>query len=91
MKEKFMDLYSGVEYWLTQNGTVKQWPVLNQDIHCDVVIIGAGVSAVLTAWYLTEAGVETVVLDRRFVGGGSTAASTALLLYFERLSRRSVT
>jgi glycine/D-amino acid oxidase-like deaminating enzyme len=81
MKEKFMDLYSGVEYWLTQNGTVKQWPVLNQDIHCDVVIIGAGVSGVLTAWYLTEAGVETVVLDRRFVGGGSTAASTALLLY----------
>ena len=35
----------------------------------------------LVAYYLTKEGVETVLVDKRDIGAGSTAASTALLQY----------
>lgn len=43
--------------------------------------MGAGISGALTAWYLCHAGFKTVIVDKRHVGMGSTAASTALLQY----------
>lgn len=43
--------------------------------------MGAGISGALTAWYLCHAGFNVVVVDKRHVGMGSTAASTALLQY----------
>ena len=43
--------------------------------------MGAGISGALTAWHLCQAGFKTVVVDKRHVGMGSTAASTALLQY----------
>lgn len=43
--------------------------------------MGAGISGALTAWFLCHAGFKTVVVDKRHVGMGSTAASTALLQY----------
>lgn len=45
----------------------------------DVVVIGAGISGALVAEALTDAGLGVLVVDRRGVAKGSTAASTALL------------
>ena len=44
-------------------------------------VIGGGITGALIAYHLTEAGCDTVVLDRRDIGGGSTSASTSLLQY----------
>jgi len=43
--------------------------------------VGAGVTGALVAHALIDAGIDTIALDKRSAGGGSTAASTALLLY----------
>ena len=46
----------------------------------DVVIVGAGVHGLATAYYLCKAGVKSVaVLDRGYLGGGGSARSTAIL------------
>jgi glycine/D-amino acid oxidase-like deaminating enzyme len=76
-----MDLKSGCPYWLLKNGLLTTYPVLGQDIACEVAVIGGGVTGAFTAYYLTEAGVETVLLDKRGIGQGSTSANTALLFY----------
>ncbi len=43
--------------------------------------MGAGISGALAAWHLCRAGMKVIVVDKRHVGMGSTAASTALLQY----------
>ncbi len=76
-----MNLYEQLPYWLIRDGIVSSYPSLHADVKADVAIIGAGVSAALTAWHLRASGRSIVVLDRRHVGMGSTAASTAFLQY----------
>jgi glycine/D-amino acid oxidase-like deaminating enzyme len=76
-----MDLRSGFPYSLLYHGIVTSYPSLQQNITTDVAIIGGGISGALTAWYLSDAGFNAVVVDRRHIGMGSTAASTSLLQY----------
>lgn len=76
-----MDLLSPHPFWPIQNGLVASYPSLQENLRCDVVIIGAGVSGALAAWHLIKAGLSVVVLDRRDVASGSTAGSTSLLQY----------
>ena len=46
----------------------------------DVVIIGAGVHGLSTAYYLAKNGITKVaVLDKGYVGGGASARSTAII------------
>ena len=46
----------------------------------DVVIVGAGVHGLSTAYYLARLGVTDVaVLDKGYVGGGASARSTAII------------
>jgi glycine/D-amino acid oxidase-like deaminating enzyme len=76
-----MNLYEQQPYWLMKNGIVAQYPSLDKNLSVDVAIMGAGISAALTAWYLRNAGLSIAVFDRRHVAMGSTAASTAFLQY----------
>ena len=76
-----MDLKSGYPYWAVKNGLLHAFPPLQQDLRCDVAVLGGGISGALIADELAAHGHEVVVIDRRDVGWGSTAASTALLQY----------
>jgi glycine/D-amino acid oxidase-like deaminating enzyme len=76
-----MDLHSGPAFWLVSNGLVPAPPRLNGQEHCDIVIIGGGITGALLADALSADGLDVVVLDRREPGLGSTSASTALLLF----------
>ena len=76
-----MDLRSGRPFWLVKNGLLADYPSLKQDESCEVVIIGGGITGALVAYYLIQEGVETILVDKRDIGTGSTAASTALLVY----------
>ncbi|MCR5888804.1 FAD-binding oxidoreductase [Hymenobacter sp. J193] len=75
-----MILTTGQPFWLTERGLVR-YPVLAQDEQCDAVIVGGGISGVMLGYYLTQAGLRAVLLEERYVGGGSTSASTAMLQY----------
>jgi glycine/D-amino acid oxidase-like deaminating enzyme len=76
-----MDLKSGYPWWAVRNGLLHAFPPLQRDLRCDVVVLGGGISGALIADELAAHGHEVVVIDRRDIGWGSTAASTALLQY----------
>jgi len=76
-----MDLRTDYPYWLLSGGIIRSYTSLERDIRTDIVVMGGGISGALTAWYLCRAGFEVVVVDKRHIGMGSTAASTALLQY----------
>lgn len=75
-----MILTTGQPFWLTEQGLVR-YPILTEDLSCDVAIIGGGITGAFLGYYLTRAGLRAAVLDARYVGGGSTSASTAMCQY----------
>jgi glycine/D-amino acid oxidase-like deaminating enzyme len=76
-----MELVAGQPYWLIKNGLPHHYSKLSDDIRCDCLVMGGGISGALTAYYLTRAGLECVLVDARTIGLGSTCASTSLLQY----------
>ena len=77
-----MDLRSNEPYWIIKNAFPKSYPSLDESLSCEILIVGAGITGALTAWKLLEEGYKNVVMiDRRDVCNGSTAASTAILQY----------
>lgn len=76
-----MDLRSETPYWLLKSGILYNYPSVSQSLNTRVVVVGGGITGALVSYYLTMAGIETVVVDRRSIGMGSTCASTGLLQY----------
>ena len=76
-----MDLTSAQAFWPLNDGLLGVYPPLKQDLDCEVVILGGGITGALVADALVGEGVDVVLLDKRDIGRGSTSASTALLQY----------
>ena len=76
-----MDLRSDSPYWLLKSGVIKNYPSLSSSKTTDVAIMGGGITGALMAWHLCRKGFSVIVVDKRHVGMGSTAASTSLLQY----------
>ena len=54
---------------------------LTADQTCDVCVIGAGIAGLSTAYMLSNAGADVVVLEDGSVGGGETGRTTAHLTH----------
>lgn len=76
-----MKLTSDYPYWSIRNGLIASYPSLNRNLRCDCVVIGGGITGALVAYHLAQKGADTVLVDRRDVGTGSTSGSTGLLQY----------
>lgn len=76
-----MDLRSGAAFWPLKDGLIRAYPPIDGDETADVAVVGAGITGALVAYRLTMAGANVVVLDKRDVANGSTAATTGVLLY----------
>lgn len=76
-----MSLRSGTSFWQSVGPAPLAAPPLAGDTKCEVVVVGAGITGALIAHRLVKEGVDTLVIDRRDLGAGSTAASTGLLQY----------
>lgn len=59
-------------YYAASTNNQRDFPQLNQDIRCDVCIIGAGFSGLSSALHLAEKGFHVVVLESAKVGFGAT-------------------
>src|ERR1043166_8502517 len=64
--------------WMATASTPSEKP-LNRDTSANVVIVGAGIAGLTTAYLLTQEGQSVVVLDDGPIGGGMTARTTAHL------------
>jgi len=76
-----MNLQSGKYYWPTTFPDAPTYPALEEDISCDVLIVGGGSSGAQCAYYLADSNLDVVVIEKLTVGSGSTSANTALLQY----------
>ena len=76
-----MDLKSGSPFWVVKNGLLHAYPRLREDLQCDVLVVGAGITGALISDHLVRAGMNVCVIDSREAGWGSSSASTALLQY----------
>ena len=63
----------------TKTFTNRKRVSLKGDIRADVAVIGGGMTGILTAWQLKQAGVRAVVLEADRIGGGQTGNTTAKL------------
>lgn len=76
-----LDLSSGLPYFWIRSGLPFDYPTLERDHSCDVLVVGGGITGALCAHALAEDGAQVTVVDGRAIATGSTAASTALLQY----------
>ncbi|MGM9945138.1 MAG: NAD(P)/FAD-dependent oxidoreductase [Lysinibacillus sp.] len=76
-----MNLQSGKYYWPTTFPDAPSYPALEEDLCCDVLIIGGGSSGAQCAYELTDANLDVIVIEKSTIGSGSTSANTALLQY----------
>ena len=76
-----MDLKSNEPFWLVKNGILNSYPSLKETVECEVLVIGSGITGSLIAHQMVKDGYETVLIDRREIGNGSTSATTSMLQY----------
>lgn len=65
-------------FWVVSTPT-KEYPRLNEDIRADVVIIGAGMTGITSAYLLAKDGLKVAVLEADRTVLGTTAHTTAKL------------
>jgi glycine/D-amino acid oxidase-like deaminating enzyme len=74
------ELRGGRSPWFANPGRPSRL-YLSDNLKCDALVIGAGITGSLVAERLTRQGLDVVIIDRELPGHGSTAASTSMLLW----------
>lgn len=76
-----MKLRSTETFWPLKHAMEISYPSIDSDLETEILIIGAGITGALIAYKLINEGKKVIMVDRRDICNGSTAASTALLQY----------
>lgn len=76
-----MKLHSGNFAWPDTLLHLPEYPALQQNISCDCLIIGGGISGALCAYLLAESGINAALIEKRAIAAGSTLANTGLMQY----------
>jgi glycine/D-amino acid oxidase-like deaminating enzyme len=76
-----MNLISGRLYSEATYPNPPVYPVLEEDLSCEVLVVGGGEAGALISHALHRQGIETVLIDKRFIAGGTSSASTGLLQF----------
>nr|WP_315155128.1 FAD-binding oxidoreductase [uncultured Flavobacterium sp.] len=76
-----MKLKSSEPFWLVKNGILNSYPSVREDLETEILIVGGGITGSLIAHQCIADGYETVLIDRREIGHGSTSATTSMLQY----------
>jgi glycine/D-amino acid oxidase-like deaminating enzyme len=58
---------------------------LTENIKCDIIIIGGGITGISTAYHLRKSKLKICLVDRNLVGHGITSKTTAKLNYLQEL------
>lgn len=74
-----MILNSGQLPWESTFPNPPAYPSLEGDITCDCLIVGGGMGGAMASYRLSLSGANTVLIDKRAIGSGSSHANTGLL------------
>lgn len=74
-----MKLVDGNLYFKKMSKNNTQYNYLNENTNTDVLVVGAGVSGAITAFYMAEEGYNVTVVDKNIVGFGSSSANVGIL------------
>ncbi|WP_339190234.1 FAD-dependent oxidoreductase [Paenibacillus sp. FSL P2-0121] len=74
-----MNLNSGNTPWSSTLQNPPTYPSLEDTIHCDCLVVGAGMGGAMAAYRLSLSGADAVLIEKRRVGSGSSHANTGLL------------
>jgi len=66
--------------WTTTRGVMPGYDALQEDVHTDVAIVGAGLAGASLALHLAQAGVGVVVLEARQPGWGASGRNAGHVL-----------
>ncbi|MFJ2932688.1 FAD-dependent oxidoreductase [Streptomyces sp. NPDC087219] len=69
---------SGSSYWMG-TAALPSFPPLAGAAEADAVVIGAGIAGLSTAWELTRAGLDVIVVEAGRIAGGVTGHTTGKL------------
>jgi glycine/D-amino acid oxidase-like deaminating enzyme/nitrite reductase/ring-hydroxylating ferredoxin subunit len=69
-----------VPYWIDQT-PIEPFPRLQKNVHVDVLVIGAGVTGITTAYFLKKAGMSVALIERERIASIDTGHTTAHLTY----------
>ena len=61
----------------SRDAVMPRFPTLDGDVHTDVLIVGGGIAGVLCAYYLQQAGIDYLLVERDSIGSGVTLGTTA--------------
>ena len=84
-----MKLTFGKLFW-NEEGYMPCYPPLENDMICDVLIVGSGEVGAQVAYLLIMMGMSVTLVDKRKVANGSTLANTGLLQFFHDKSLTSL-
>lgn len=69
-------------YGLINNGILNSYPSLHgKNESCEIVVVGGGITGALVSYALVKKGYSVILIDKRDIACGSTAATTSLLQY----------
>lgn len=85
-----MKLVNGKTYFDKQIKGSKAYPYLNKNMEADVLIIGGGITAAITAYYLAKENLKVIVAEKNIIGYGSTKGTIALLDYQSDMNMRTL-
>lgn len=74
------DVRSRTSVWGANQAKIRgkdYFPALNSEIHCEVCVVGGGITGTSLALLLAQEGVDVVLLEAAEIGSGTTGASTA--------------
>lgn len=58
-----------------------EYKSIDKDIKTDVLIIGGGISGILTAYFLKEKGIDSIVVEKNRICNATTSNTTAKITY----------
>lgn len=73
-----MKLICGTTFFDKVNKRIKQYPYLDKNLECDILIIGGGIEGAVLNYYLSK-NYDVVLAEAKRIGRNSTSVATALL------------
>ena len=64
-------------YWISSSQGAEDYTAIDKDYTADVCIVGAGITGLSTAYYLSKKGLKVIVVDKSGIGTKASGHTTA--------------